>query len=239
MKNGTSDGFVPGSGDILLQNYYLWLRLDWSELAYSLDVTPEGINVHSVCTSQPALNPVVTLCARLASKPIFYNGTNLSPNRIKWGLNVTSNFPYTSATSRLALKVSWDTLTVIADFDSSQNQTQQSENPGTAGIVLSDTAGYVGVATYVTQVNENCGGTVSKVDVFRTVIYQGSTQPENETLPLGDPDVDIDLSLRVSYFSFLTDCAYPSISWDPEMGASNVFLPSVLLLAIALFALMF
>jgi len=156
----------------------------------------------------------------LLLKKFFYNKFNHDPNRIKWNLNISSNYPYVSNTSRLAVQVSWDTATDVVDFTSAQNSDASSVNSGTVGVVLDSNGPNVGVALWVSNVSVSCpSGSSESVGVYRTIVYQDSNS-WNETLPSGDPD-GLDLSVRVSFFSFLSNCPTPSIYWDPEIGGSS------------------
>jgi len=66
--------------------------------------------------------------------------------------------------------------------------------------------------------------------VTRTVVYDNQVTADIDPLPSGDTDSFSEtLTLRVSYFSFLTDCNNPiSIIWDPDFGVAGSLSPASL-----------
>jgi len=237
QENGTSDGFVPFSGDIILQNYTLYLKnAMWSNMTVS-SYAVGAATVHQVCTQLPAVNPVVVICGKLANQKIFDAAVTLNPSRFKFSFTVTNNFPYLSNNSRIALQVSWDTSDTITDFSTTEDSGLTVDNNNTHGVVLNQNGKLVGLATYINAINETCGnGTTGAVPVYRTIVYQDSSAIPSEQLPSGDPDTSVDVSNRVSFFSFLTDCPQPTINWDPEIGTNGAagFAPLLLIVFVLL-----
>jgi len=113
-------------------------------------------------------------------------------------------------------------LTILPTFSTDENNQLSVDNNHTHGAVLFQSNKVVGIATYINVVNETCSnGTNAAVPVYRTIVYQDSSALTNEQLPAGDPDSNITVSTRISFFSFLTDCPKPSIYWDPEIGTNG------------------
>jgi len=235
LENGTQDGFVPYSGDAILQNYTLYLKnSNWSTIVYNTYMIGTA-TVHQVCTQLPAINPVVIICGKLATQKVFDSAITLNPSRIKFSFSVTNNFPYMSNSSRIALQVSWDTNDTIVDFNSNEDSQLATDNNNTHGVMLNQNGPLVGLSTYINMINETCSNGTQSVPVFRTIIYQDSNTLPSEQLPAGDPDTSITVSTRVSFFSFLTNCPQPAINWDPEIGINSATSLAPLFLMVIMF----
>jgi hypothetical protein len=236
IENGTSDGFVPFSGDVILQNYTLYLKnANWSTMTLSTYAVGAA-TVHEVCTQLPAVNPVIIICGKLANQKIFDGAITLNPSRFKFSITITNNFPYMSMNSRIALMVSWDTFDSITDFTPAEDSGLDNQ---THGVILYQDSKLIGLSTYINMINETCSTGSSQVPVYRTIIYQDSTTLTTEQLPPGDPDANIDVSTRISFFSFLTDCPQPMIVWDPDIGTNGAASLAPLLMILMLLAYLF
>jgi hypothetical protein len=215
--NGTA-GFEPGV-DRIVQNYYFWQGITWSPLAVT-KTTANGANTYSICTSSS--NGVVALCAYLTDifTNITVNGSvvQLDNHMIHHTLSIT-NFPYQSSTSRLALKTHFEAHTRVAQWNDSSSL-GSNEN----AIDLSDAGdNYKPAAAwddFVTVTGTGCSNTVP---VLRSSIMVNESSADADALSLAAQNSDVDISIglieRITYFSYLTDCAMPAkIFWDPEFG---------------------
>lgn len=248
QNNGPAgSGYIPfDSNTPILQNY-TFVNLTWSEIAYE-PFQQNGITIHQICTQTPVLVPVVRICAMLPTQLVTVNGTTLSPNRIKWSFQVTSNFPWMSNTSQLALQTSFDTLFSIRNFTAAELAQVNSQNSNSDGFVIeessSTTGTAVGIATWAVNVWETCnGGAPQQISIFRTAVYQDESAILNETPPPGDPDLAMGISVtnRLVWHTFLTNCPMPGIYWDPDIGSNTNAAPAVvfnLFLILALIVLL-
>jgi len=214
--NGTA-GFEPGI-DQIVQNYYFWQGRTWSPLSVVKNADSNGVTTYSVCTSTS--DGVVTLCAYLTNihTNITVNGTlvQLDNHMIHHTMSVVG-FPYSSSTSRLALKTHFEAHTRVAQWADSSSLGSDED-----AIDLSDDGDdHKPVAVwddFVTVTGTDCSDTAP---VLRSTIMLNESIYDVDALPTGAPDVTISISLieRITYFSYLTDCPMPSkIFWDPDFG---------------------
>jgi len=245
-----SAGFVPGEGEIVQEKYF-WSGPGsvWSELMISNMTTSAGANVYQICSS----NDIgVTVCFYAADvwNQLTVNGSrfDIDPNAIHHTLDI-SNFPWKDTDTNLALKVQYEaTSRVIALNDSDlvgpNEEALDLSNEGTSTTTARP------VAAWSTNVTVTGAGCDSVAPVVRSVIFFNDTIYDPDVgvaiaLALWSGEVNLNLVLRIVYFSFLTDCNQPTdIFWDPDMGyvdeasvASNAYLifPSAFLALLAIF----
>jgi len=161
-----------------------------------------------------------------------------------------NNFPYRSATSRLALKVHFEAHTRVATWNDST-----SLDTNEAAIDLSDAGDdHKPVVPWNNYVNVTGTGCAATAPVLRSVIWANESIFDVDHLSAAAQDLDgtftIALIERIVYFSFLTDCSEPTtIFWDPDLGiqypsgtetsSAITVLPSLLFLIASLLAIMF
>jgi hypothetical protein len=243
-------GFDPSTENIV--SHYRLFNRQFTTMSYHKE-TVDDVTVHYVCTSLDPVDkstpyPNVDLCAHVAEKETTANRTRISPNSLKWSVNI-ANYPYTSNTSRLGVKVSFDSKDVVKDLADSDASLEDDQNEGAVDLTSSaDASAPKGIASWTTSVSVTGQGCAASSTVVRSVVLEAQVTKDIDNFPATDPDAVKDFKLRVSYFSFPTDCPNPdSIIWDPELGvaleddteSSGVALSvSSVLLLLALFALL-
>jgi hypothetical protein len=219
-------GFDPAAEDIL--SHYRLFNRRFTTMSYHKETDADGNTLHYVCTSMDPVDkatvayPDVELCAHVAEKETRANRTRIHPNSLKWSITI-SNYPYTAADSRLGLKVSFDSHDVVRDLSQTDASDEDSQNEAALDLTSdSGDASSRGIAAWVTNVTVTPAGTCSpNADVVRSVIYEAQLDKDVDTFP-NDPDsISADVTIRVSYFSFATDCQPDSITWDPELGVAT------------------
>jgi len=204
---------------------YILFNRNWDRMDYHKE-TVDGVIVHYVCTDldsivQPA--PDVRLCAHVAEQETEANRSRIHPNSLKWSVTL-ANYPYTNITNpRLGLKVSFDSRDVVRDL--SETDADLEDVTDEAALDLNSDQGDAGtprsVASWTTTVAVTGTGCSASADVVRTVLLEAQRTNDRDTYPPSNFDsVSADFKLRVSYFSFDTDCTPDSITWDPELGVA-------------------
>jgi len=225
-------GFDPDV-DTIVSNYYFW-NVIWTPFVFSSSVT-NGVTIYSLTTGTS--DGVVGLTVYLSNQGfnLRLNGTNLliflDNNAIHHTLTI-KNFPYKSTGTSLALKVVFESATVISDIDSGAAGQNATVLVGATGITdpIRPVADW---ATFVNVTGTGCNPTASIAkDIYRDV---DSVRDIDLTLPKLTIETNINLNFHITYFSFLTNCQATEIVWDPEIGIQDyssavVFIPSFFLL---------
>jgi len=231
-----ADGFDPDV-DTNLQNYTLWNK-NWSKIKKE-ESTVGDSNVVTACTHTD--DEVVELCIMftdiLATLTVNGSKFTIDNNAIHHTLSI-KNFPFTSNTSRLALKVHYHMKDRIRDFDDSEAVDSNTEAAVDLSSEDDDSIKIRPVASWKKEVSA-CDATAPvKRDVLRE---KESTRDVDVNFPSGETDgISFTLKERITYFSFLTTCAQPDIYWDPDLGIvddsddslASLTMPSVLALVI-------
>jgi len=151
------------------------------------------------------------------------HGIATNPNSLKWNITI-SNYAYVGTSSRLALKISFSTRQLVANFTSSDNGTYQPQ-PDEAGFTLSTAVNSAqAIAGYVASVGVVGTGCSSTAPINSTSIRNGQWSGDVDAdFPSGNDTIVEQLgftySVQVAYYSFVTDCFNPTtINWDPEIG---------------------
>jgi len=218
-------GFDPATENIT-SSYSLFLRR-FTQMNYNKYTDSDGAVIHSVCTD---LNPIdqstpfpdVTFCAHAAEKEGTANRTHINPNSLKWSISI-SNYPYQSASGRLGLKVSFDSRNIVKDLSATDASDENDESQAALDMSSDDDNShrFRGIAAWVTTVDVTGTGCAATSTVVRSVVLDQQISTDDENPPT-DPDIDATIKIRVSYFSFPTNCVQPaSIVWDPELGVST------------------
>jgi hypothetical protein len=224
--------------DNKVSDYHLWGR-SWSTLAYT-QTTIDGAEYHALCTelndTQP--RPDVKICINIADRRVL--AKRADPNAIKFSLEI-GNYPYQTANTRLALKVSFNSKNIVRDLAESgdgEARTEIDKSAESALEVATEDDGSRGIASWNRDIDVTGTGCSPTGSITRSVVFEGQVQREIDTLPIGDPDLFVDRVHRIVYFSFITDCQPETILWDPEFGVAveengvSIAVPSFFLLAI-------
>jgi len=226
--------FTPGT-DTIVSQYPLWLR-SWSVMSNSKTVLPNNSTIYEICThlnGTASPRPDVEICLIIAENATIFRGIRLDPNSIKWNITI-SNYPYAGTTSRLAIKASFDTRQVAAEFDAVANTTYKPA-PNERGYTCSGNfggaqalSGYVSTGVFVE--GANC---TSSCKVNSTTLHAGEWSADvDTTFPHASDIIVVKLNLtaheQIVYHSFQTNCYNPSVvGWDPEVGAFTPPAPPV------------
>jgi len=249
--NDSSAGFQPGVNTIVQERLFWgtgsgskWGALTVSE---STDSTT-GATVYSICSTNDIS---VTVCAFGVDiwSELTVNGSKFAvdPNSIHHLFNI-SNFPWKGTNTQLALKTHFEAVSQVVPI----NETTLL-NSGEAGFNLSDSSdgSVTPAASWNTTVSVTGTGCSATAPVVRSVIYSSDVAADedvniNTATNQWSGEVNLKLITRIVYFSFLTDCNQPTdILWDPDMGFvdsgsfASVIFPSLSLLLLALFSLLF
>lgn len=232
------EGFDPET-DTVLSSYPLW-QADWDNLEHE-EETVSGASVHSICTENEVTSPSIKLCSFIADKRTRISNGTADPNFLKWSFSI-DNYPYNSSSSRLALKVSYDSKSAVRDFTPALVDGSV-ELEDEEALDLGADSGSMSVVSWKKKFSISGGGCTSSVgNIKRSVIREGQFKNDNDTLSNGDNDsLEFSRSWRVSYFSFTSDCQPTTIEWDPDLGvvddvASSAFVlhPSILLIVLSI-----
>jgi len=235
-----NSGFDPDQ-DIIVSQYPFWTQT-WSPLVVA-SVSVGTATLTTVCSHTS--DGVVEICTYITNFDTAFtiNGTTflIDNNAVHHYLKI-SNFKFTNSTSKLALKVQFESRTVITDLaPDTVNNENDAALVGTAGDPIQPAAAW---SNAIIIAGPGCAatGTVVK-DIYRDVesihdIDVGIPMlPANETV--------IALNLHITYFSFLTGTCQPTtIFWDPEVGimdstaAGMNLVPSLLLVFFAIIGLL-
>jgi len=230
---GGGEGFQPDD-DTIVSQYRLWLNGNWSEMVYQQ--YPSGTaTVHSLCTTISGA-PTITLCALLTTESNTFKGLELGANSLKFSLNI-SNYPYLASDTKLAIKTAFDSLSIIKDFPTNDS-TDGTSGSESALQMTSTENSQTGVASWVTSVDITGINCSSTAPVVRSIVYEGQSSSDNDAFPENqDPDsLNVNHTVRISYFSIVSNCQPQSIFWDPTfgvVGAGSNFLPSLFTLFLA------
>jgi len=216
-------GFDPATEDIA-SSYHLFNRR-FTTMTYHKETDTDGNTLHYVCSD---LNPIdqsnpfpdVHLCAHMAEKTTKANRTRIHPNSVKWSVTI-SNYPYTLTDSRLGVKVSFDAKDRVKDLSETDASEEDDQNEAALDLTAdSGDSGSRGIASWVTNVTVAGAGCSTVADVVRSVVFEQQVTKDIDTFPADPDSVSVDIKVRVSYFSFATDCQPSSITWDPELGVA-------------------
>jgi len=221
-----SPGFEPGV-DTYVSGYHLWLR-GYDTMTYSKTIVGTT-TIHKLCTdlwpwaNDTLAHPNVTLCIHTSDAVTTTNGTNSSPNKLKFSFYV-ANYPYvaTNGLSRLAIKGSFDSLVAIREMNSSDADYDSTSEDGIALDANTDLKHRVltSWARTVDVTGNDCNATGS---VVRSVIFTGQDPHDTDLFPFGQDTDDLvsSYTYRIVYHSFITNCQPSSILWDPDFGLSE------------------
>jgi len=219
-ESGDAEGFDPAYDNITSSHSLFNKKFD--AMSYHTEEI-EGGTLHYVCTdftNQTTPFPNVRLCAHVTEQETVANASRVSPNSLKWSITI-SNYPYTVANGRLGLKVSFDSKSIVRDLSETDAALENEEGEAALDLNSDDGNGSPrGIASWVTTVDVSGTGCAATSDVVRTVVYDNQVGRDTDNFP-NLPETSAELKLRVSYFSFPTNCVQPdSITWDPELGVS-------------------
>jgi len=224
-------GFEPGV-DTILSSYRTWARV-YDPMTITNRVNAAGATVWSVCSKNSFGPPTINFCANFVDRQTTSpNSTDTQdPNFVKWSIDI-DNYPYNGTQSRLALKVAFESKFAALNLTGADAPADPTHFDGiTLGGASSQTdPNSRALISWVKTVNVTGTGCSATAPVVRSVIFEGQSSFDLDTLPSGDTDGLVDLTLRVSYFSFLTDCADPTqIRWDPDFGVAGDMSPATTL----------
>jgi hypothetical protein len=232
-------GFSPDV-DTIVSNYYLWNNT-WTPLTLSTSVV-NGANVYSLSTGTTdgvvKINVYLTDRASAVQTNVTGVHLNLDNNAIHHTLTIR-NFPFKGVGTNLALKVGFESKTIIRDFSSGDPTENATNLIGTDGDTIQPIAAW---ANSVTVTGTNCASPAAVVkDIYRDV---ESVHDVDVSLPKLNVETSIALNAHITYFAFVTpNCQPQGIFWDPDLGIqdnSNVAVssvPSFFLLLLLVFAL--
>jgi len=214
FEDTNDDGFDP-ENDTIVSTYYLWDKT-WSKMKKE-DSTVDGANVVTVCSH--TTDNVVEVCIMFTDilAQLTMNGSKftIDNNAIHHTLSV-KNFPFKSNTSRLALKVHFHMKDRIRDFTDADAVDTNNEAAVDLSSESDDSVKIRPVASWSKTVDA-CGGSAP---VHRERFFEvESTKDKDINFPNDkDEEISVTFKERITYFSFMTDCARPDIFWDPDMG---------------------
>jgi len=239
VNQDADPGYQP-EDDLNVQNYYFWNHT-WTPLAVTTQ-TVGGATVTSICTNTE--NSVVIICAYLtdiaASLTVNGSAFALDNQAIHHTLTI-NNFPFRVNNSRLAAKAHFEAKTRVVQY----NSTGLDE----AALDLSDAEDdHHPIAAWSTFINVTGAGCTPTAPVQREIIRTVESSNDVDVMPASALQFPEQISfatiIRITYFSFLTNCQPTQIFWDPDFGlvddsastsSSVVVVPSSLLVAFFIF----
>jgi len=212
-KGAAGSGFSPDQ-DQIVSIYFLWNNT-WTPLSINQRTSATGIQITEICTS--TTDGVVTICAYVTpmATTLSTNGTSapLDNNAIHHSFRI-NKFPFKGTGSELALKVHFESKTIIRDMapDTADN-TNVTQLVGVDGDTIQPVATW---ANSVSVIGPGCAATAPVVrDIYRDI---QSVNDIDFAPPLPVETIFI-FNTHFTYFSFLTaPCQPTSIFWDPDIG---------------------
>jgi hypothetical protein len=214
VENGApNSGFDPDN-DTMVSNYTLWNKV-WSVLDVTT-LTVNGASVVKVC-SHTAVVEVCTYFTNIGAD-LSVNGSafHVDNNAVHHTLRIM-NFPYTQTGTRLAVKVHYESRTIVQDMTSGTSV-------GEAGTVLVGNSGDTiqPVAAWATSVTLSGGTSCPATAMVARDIYRDVESVKDiDNAPNLPSETTITLKEHFTYFSFLTTCQPAGIYWDPDIGVQD------------------
>jgi hypothetical protein len=276
VDNDGVAGFQAGGNDTIARQYSLLDPLAianrrWSSWSRS---TNSSTGVHRICSTLTvnSTNFTIDLCATVCPKSTIQDRTGpgaacgrprrtCRPGGLKWSFRI-NNFPWSTTTSGIALKVVFDTRNAIREIRRNGTKLANEGDPDPREpIVASPTneddndsvndLGDSNTATWERTVDVS-GGTCaacSTAEVVREVFNSGefTRDIDNIGTTFGGLTAEslgsVTRTFRVTYLSMITSCKPTVIFWDPSLVNDNAnaalgLVPSLGLLG-ALVALLF
>jgi len=221
--SATDNGFQPSEDHIVSQHFF---GRNWDPLVITRP-SGDGPQVYSACSSYdplvPGIYPNVTLCVHTCDRDARVNvdgmPTRLNPNALKWSLLI-SNYPYQSSSSRLALKVSFDSKHVERNLGSDEvPDADEGKHEGLELDIVGSVRTLAGWRRDVTLTGIGCpvNGTIVK-----SLVFQGQQTGDSDDIGTDQDQVNWGRTVRIMYYSIIPSdssmCQPESIFWDPDFG---------------------
>jgi len=231
--------------DNVVSQFSLFSR-SWSPLTLTQSVV-DGAQYYTLCTqlNDTLPRPDVKICASVSTSRIL--SLRADPNAIQFTFHV-ANYQFQASNSKLALKTSFNSGSLVQDLISSIGGLGGTElnNATESALEIASTAANSAtrvLASWSKIIDVTGTGCSAIGSVVRSPLFVGQVLRELDVLPLLDPDTLLDPVQKITYFSFLTNCQPTNITWDPEFGVAttsssqatsgvSVVIPSFFLLTI-------